>query len=165
MPDFYHQVNEEKSYRRAFFLFASIALAGLCSIYPMACFKNHSSKERAKLDRKVENLDNRMREEADEIMDRLPHIRHRSHSPPRISHLPDSHRRRRHSTSTRRSSHYDDRRRRVRRHDEENYELSPVSSGRHRREQSRYRNDQDLDRERMHRHSGHPPPRRYHHSS
>ncbi|KAK3672066.1 hypothetical protein LTR78_008036 [Recurvomyces mirabilis] len=46
MTQFHHPVNEEKSYRRALFLFASLALAGACSIYPVMCFKAHSSKER-----------------------------------------------------------------------------------------------------------------------
>ncbi|RMY20449.1 hypothetical protein D0867_03993 [Hortaea werneckii] len=52
MPDYHQQAHEEKSYRRAIFLFVSLAVAGACSMYPVACFKNYSSKEKAKLDKK-----------------------------------------------------------------------------------------------------------------
>ncbi|RMY36658.1 hypothetical protein D0865_13579 [Hortaea werneckii] len=53
MPDYHQQAHEEKSYRRAIFLFVSLAVAGACSMYPVACFKNYSSKEKAKLDKKT----------------------------------------------------------------------------------------------------------------
>ncbi|KAI7086440.1 hypothetical protein KC356_g5004 [Hortaea werneckii] len=53
MPDYHQQAHEEKSYRRAIFLFVSLAVAGACSMYPVACFKNYSSKEKAKLDKKL----------------------------------------------------------------------------------------------------------------
>ena len=74
MPDYHQQAHEEKSYRRAIFLFVSLAVAGACSMYPVACFKNYSSKEKAKLDKKVENLDRTMREEAEDIKDHLPRL-------------------------------------------------------------------------------------------
>ncbi|KAK5107762.1 hypothetical protein LTR62_000686 [Meristemomyces frigidus] len=63
---FEHPVEEEKSYRRALFLFASIALAGACSIYPVMCFKHHSSKEKHKTEKGIANIEKRQKAEDDE---------------------------------------------------------------------------------------------------
>lgn len=79
MAEFYRKVNEEKSYHRAFFLAVSLLVAGVCSVYPIACFKKYSSKERAKLKEGVEELD-RVKKE---VLTGRRRSRHRSLSPPR----------------------------------------------------------------------------------
>ena len=160
---FYHKVNEEKSYRRAIFLFVSLAVAGLCSVKPVGCFKNYSSKERNKLNNKVASLDQHLKEaEVDVAHGHRPRWRHHSHSPPRRAHVPHSqHRHQRHSSARPSSSQRDDRRSRSRyREDDEHHRRSG-----YRGNGSRNDYDQDLDRERRHRYHGHAPPRKYHHSS
>ncbi|TKA70690.1 hypothetical protein B0A55_06998 [Friedmanniomyces simplex] len=65
MTQFHHKVHEEKSYRRAIFLAVSLALAGVCSVYPVMCFKNYSTKEKDKLNSKVAQVE-RKAEDAEE---------------------------------------------------------------------------------------------------
>jgi hypothetical protein len=60
---FYKELNKEKSYHRAIFLFATAALAGICSIYPMACFKKFSGREKAKVDQELANLERQQRQD------------------------------------------------------------------------------------------------------
>ena len=166
---FYHKLNKERSYHRGFFLAATLAITGICSMFPMMCFKHYSSKERAKMKQKVEKLQDK-KDEVEEEMARIAHpnrSRHHSHSPRRSAHAPHRHHRRRHSSAMPRDTH-DFRGRRFRPEDLEDLETSPVRKPRQHRQTSRPRHqyDQQLDRERRKQWHGHsPPPRRYHHSS
>ena len=54
---FYHNLNKEKSYHRGIFLAATIGLAGLCSVYPIACFKKFSGREKAKVNQELAELE------------------------------------------------------------------------------------------------------------
>jgi len=158
MSQFHHKVQEEKSYRRAIFLAVSLALAGVCSVYPVMCFKNYSTKEKDKLNSKVAQVERKAEDAEEWVRSHRPRARHQSHSPPRIAHTPSHHHRQRHSSvrpsGRRESSH--------RRHRDEDMEMSQTS-GSYRHKEHGY--DRDLDDERRRRHHGHPPPRRYHHSS
>lgn len=150
---FYHDLNKDSSHYRGAFLIVSLLTVGVCSMFPMMCFKNYSSKERARKKREIEALDRRA--SRIEEMDAMARpARRRSHSPPRTSHPPH---RRRHSAHMPRDTH-DTRGRRFREDDLEDIPM-PAESHKHR---SRYRYDQLLDRDRQRRHA---PPRRYHHSS
>ncbi|KAK5129416.1 hypothetical protein LTR08_003272 [Meristemomyces frigidus] len=161
---FYHKVNEEKSYRRAIFLFVSLAVAGLCSVKPVGCFKNYSSKERNKLNSKVAVLDQHLKDAEDDVAHgHRPRWRDRSHSPPRRAHVPQHQRGHRRHSSARPSSRRDDRRSRAR-HREDDEDSYRAKDSYH-MEGSRNANDRDLDRERRERYHGHAPPRKYHHSS
>lgn len=158
-----HQVKEEPSYRRAIFVAVSLLTAGICSIYPVMCFKNHSSREKAKMNEEMQNIEQHLRKEEEWIRDHVPRVRERSRSRRRISHVPEH--RRRHS-SVRPSRHFDDRRpsHRSHHHYPNDLELQRIPQSPH-SDTSRHAYDRDLDRERRRRHHGHPPPRRYHHSS
>lgn len=64
----------KSSHRRLTFVLLSVALAGICSVYPVACFKKYSSKERTKLNRQVDSLECSKREkqkkrEENELLD------------------------------------------------------------------------------------------------
>lgn len=146
-------------HHRGIFVVAALGLAGLCSLFPLMCFKGVSSKEKAKLKQDVADLEQRQKADERWIRENTPRIRHRSHSPARIAHTPH-HRHRRH-----RRRHSADHR--TGRHQEEEQEMSDLRSPhRHqRRSEPRHANDRHLDQERRRRHRGHPPPRRYHHSS
>ncbi|KAK0290409.1 hypothetical protein LTR35_002352 [Friedmanniomyces endolithicus] len=65
MSQFHHKVQEEKSYRRAIFLAVSLALAGVCSVYPVMCFKNYSTKEKDKLNSKVAQVERKAEDAED----------------------------------------------------------------------------------------------------
>ncbi|KAK0940315.1 hypothetical protein LTR29_008054 [Friedmanniomyces endolithicus] len=65
MSQFHHKVQEEKSYRRAIFLAVSLALAGVCSVYPVMCFKNYSTKEKDKLNSKVAQVEQKAEDAED----------------------------------------------------------------------------------------------------
>ncbi|KAK0851512.1 hypothetical protein LTR03_004024 [Friedmanniomyces endolithicus] len=65
MTQFHHKVQEEKSYRRAIFLAVSLALAGVCSVYPVMCFKNYSTKEKDKLNSKVAQVERKAEDAED----------------------------------------------------------------------------------------------------
>nr|OQO28830.1 hypothetical protein B0A51_05243 [Rachicladosporium sp. CCFEE 5018] len=70
---FYADINAEKSYHRCIFLSCALGLAGLCSVYPLACFKKFSGKERAKLNREVKDLEHHQKEVLDkELHPRRP---------------------------------------------------------------------------------------------
>ena len=60
---FYHNLNKEKSYHRGIFLAATIGLAGLCSVYPLACFKKFSGREKAKVNQELAALERQQRED------------------------------------------------------------------------------------------------------
>ena len=155
---FYHRLNAEKSYRRGIFLFASLAVAGICSLYPVMCFKNYSSKAKTKLDTKVADLEQHQREAEDDFYNQHSRrARNRSHSPPRIARVPHHHQRRRHSSS-RAPERYESRRRRPR---EDDFELHSRSH----RSGSAYTNGPDSDRERHHRRASQQPLRRYYQDS
>ncbi|KAL1586316.1 hypothetical protein WHR41_05456 [Cladosporium halotolerans] len=95
---FYKDLNKDKSYHRANFLCAAIALAALCSVYPVACFKKFSGKEKAKMKAELAELERQQQEDSEWERNHRPRrARHRSHSPPRTSHRP--HRHRRHSSA------------------------------------------------------------------
>lgn len=160
---FYQRINQEKSYHRAFFLAVSLGLAGICSLYPVACFKKYSGKERAKLNAEVQDLDETKKEDGRSRQDEPPRrVRHHSHSRARVAHRPSHDHRRRHSTARHHRGEerrYESRdRRRREREEEEEEQYRP-------RYRSQHRNDDELDRERSHRHHGHAPLRRYHQSS
>lgn len=89
-----HPVNEEKSNRRGLFLLVSFMTAGLCSLYPVMCFKNYSSREKAKLNSRVAKVERRAKEVEEEMLHPYPSRRHHSRSPARTAHMPDRHRRR-----------------------------------------------------------------------
>ncbi|KAH9845126.1 hypothetical protein Tdes44962_MAKER06845 [Teratosphaeria destructans] len=154
-----HQIKEEPSYRRALFVAASLALAGICSVYPLMCFKNYSAKEKSKMNKGVENVDRQQAErEAHWRQEHPPRVRHHSQSPPKIAHRPDQSRRRsstRPSSLSRKGDHR-------RRHRDESLDSYARGSA---RSEASGAYDRELDRERRQRHSGYPPPRRYHHSS
>lgn len=165
---FYQRLNQEKSYHQAFFLAVSLGMAGLCSLYPVACFKKYSGKERAKLNREVEDLEETQKEDDRGRRDEPPRrVRHRTHSPRRVAHRPSHDQRRRHSTARHRrhGRGYESRDRRDRgRRESEVDEVEEVEwRPKHREHRPRY--DEQLDRERSYRHHGHAPPRRYHHNS
>ncbi|SMR53122.1 unnamed protein product [Zymoseptoria tritici ST99CH_1E4] len=63
MDKYYNKLNEKRSYHRPIFLLTSLLTAGFCSLYPQACFKNYSAKERHKKEQKVKDLEQRQREE------------------------------------------------------------------------------------------------------
>ena len=157
----YHKLNEERSYHRHFFLCVSLTTAAACSLFPMMCFKNYSSKERAKGKQKLDKIDRRIQEGEQAIQEAARRVRHRSHSPQRTARMPQDHHRRRHSSAVPSGHHYHQRDGRNR---DEDTELRDRRSPR-RRPESRHAYDRELDRERRERHHGHPPPRRYHHSS
>lgn len=110
MSKVYAKINEKRSYHRAIFLTVSLATAALCSLSPVACFKNFSSKERRKREHEAhlkEDAANQVaweieQEEAREAMEaemeeeeeerRQARVRRRSHSQPRISRMPHEHR-------------------------------------------------------------------------
>lgn len=142
-------------HHRGIFVVAALGLAGLCSLFPLMCFKGVSSKEKARLRKDVADLEEQQKKDEKWIRENAPRVRHRSHSPSRIAltpHHDHHHHRRRHSTDHRRRRHHED--------------DGPQSPRRHRRmSESRHANDRHLDQERRRRHHGHPPPRRYHHSS
>lgn len=72
-----------ENHRKTTFLLISFITAGLCSIYPVACFKKHSSREKAKINRQVEDLDNHKKEKRkDEERRQRSRERHRSEEPP-----------------------------------------------------------------------------------
>lgn len=151
----YKDLNKDKSYHRAFFLFASIALASVCSVYPVACFKKFSGKEKAKIDREVAELERQQREDNEwERSHRPRRARHRSYSPARTSRRPRHHRR--HSPA--RPDHH---------HQGMNgiHQVADYEIGDPQRSRRSHATDRALDRERFERHGGNPPPRRYHHSS
>lgn len=154
----YREINREKSYHRPIFLAAALGLASLCSFYPMMCFKNYSTKHKKKMAEKVADLERKQEEEEEwERTHRPRRTRHQSHSSPRTAHTPHHHRRR-HSTA-RVPEFRDGKLYRYR--DADEMEMSSRSRSSHRHPS----NDREIDRERRYRHHGHPPPRRYHHSS
>jgi hypothetical protein len=115
---FYHDLNKEKSYHRAIFLAATIGLAGLCSVYPIACFKKFSGREKAKVNSELADLERQQRE--DNEWERTHHprqARHRSSSPPRSSQRPR--RERRHSSTRPTREHHRRRESRSHRHPED----------------------------------------------
>jgi hypothetical protein len=94
MGGFYHNINKEKSYHRGIFLAATVGLAGLCSVYPLACFKKFSGREQAKVDQELADLERQQRE--DNEWERTHHprrSRRQSYSPPRSSRRPRQERR------------------------------------------------------------------------
>lgn len=147
-------------HHRGIFVVVALGLAGLCSLFPLMCFKGVSSKEKARLKQDVADLEAKQKEEEKWIRENMPRVRPRSHSPPKIAHAPH-HRHRQHHGRRHSTDHH-----RRRRH-EEGDEFSEMQyPHRHRRRsESRHTNDRHLDEERRRRHHGHPPPRRYHHSS
>lgn len=158
MTQFHHPVNEEKSYRRALFAFAALALAGCCSIYPVMCFKNYSSKEKERLNRKVAKVERKAEEGEEWLRSHRPRTRHHSHSPHKTARLPDHHHHRR-----RHSSVHHGHRHRQGRYEEDDLEMESVYGNYPLSSSHAY--DRQLDGDRRRRHHGHPPPRRYHHSS
>lgn len=156
---FYHNLNKEHSYHRGVFLAVSLLTAGLCSLYPMMCFKHHSSKERKRKKMELSKVDQRIEEAEEELAGVARRGRWREHSLPRTARTPRSHQRRRHSSAGDRG-HHDHRSRRYREDDREE-----SRSQRGRMGHSRHAYDQQLDSERRDRHSGRAPPRKYHHSS
>lgn len=154
---FYKELNREKSYHRAIFLAAAVGLAGLCSLYPVMCFKKFSGKEKAKLNKQVEELEQRNKDDDEWERTHYPrHARRRSYSPPRTAHRPRH--QRRHSSArdapARQPRAIDGRERRHHRPRGEEQEF--LEERRRRRE-----NDRTVDPERFERHGGHPPQRRY----
>ena len=152
---FYHK---HSHHHRGIFVVAALALAGICSLFPVMCFKGSSSKEKAKA--KLAQAELEAQQKADEkwLRQNAPRPRHRSHSPPRVAHTPHRrHHRRHHSSET------DDRHSRIPHRADR--DPSPAHHHRRRSGSRQPANDRRLDRERRHRHHGHPPPRRYHHSS
>jgi hypothetical protein len=114
---FYKELNKEKSYHRAIFLFATAVLAGICSIYPVACFKKFSGREKAKVDQELADLERQQRKDNEwERTHRPRRSRARSHSPPRTSRRP--HHERRHS-SAKPTSHQNRRESKSRRYPED----------------------------------------------
>nr|POE54448.1 allergen asp f 7 like [Quercus suber] len=153
----HHPVNEEKHNRRGLFLLVSFVAAGLCSLYPVMCFKAHSSREKAKLNSEVANVERQVKANEEEMYRPYPSRRHHSKSPARTARMPEGHRR--HS-----SVHYHSPHGRHLRQYSEDDEGDDDETIHHRRQshKNRYGHDydRDIDRSRRHRHHGHAPPRR-----
>ncbi|KAI5365879.1 hypothetical protein Slin14017_G035190 [Septoria linicola] len=62
-PSIYTKHNEKHRNGKGVFLVVSLLTAGLCSLYPVACFKNYSSKEKQKLKSQISNLEHKVEEE------------------------------------------------------------------------------------------------------
>jgi hypothetical protein len=149
----YADLNKDKSYHQCIFLSVALGLAGLCSIYPVACFKKISGKERAKLNNQIKELDRHQKEDEDWEQNHHPRrARHRSHSRARTSRRPHHH-----HQSSRDHRHEDERhhetkgkRRRV-----QDHEMLPQDVDPHRRWMS-HTSDRQWEQEK-------PQPRRHAH--
>ncbi|KAF2207637.1 hypothetical protein CERZMDRAFT_91728 [Cercospora zeae-maydis SCOH1-5] len=96
-PSIYTKHNEKHRNGKGVFLFVSLLTAGLCSLYPMCCFHNYSSKSKAKSKQAVADLEQSQKEAA-EYQARKAY--HRSRSPPDTAYVP----RNRHSSTRRHES-------------------------------------------------------------
>lgn len=136
------------NHKGVFFL-AVLVITGLCSAFPMLCFKHYSSKERQKAQAAAEEA-KAMRKETKRLAQKLGprHARARSHSP-RTARTPHHHRPRRHSTVRLRDTH-DFRGRRFKQADNEELEDELESLRSEQRRQTRPHNtyDRQEDRER-----------------
>jgi hypothetical protein len=130
------------NHHKGIFFVATILTIGLCSVFPMMCFKGFSSKERARQKAKAEEIKAKQaqrdaEDDLDMVLGMAPRmVGDRGHPPPTRAHTPH-HRRRRSSSPMPRD-----------RRDSQRFEEETRSPQRRFRSHSRHAYDRQLDRER-----------------
>ena len=134
---------------KGIFFLATLIVTGLCSAFPILCFKHYSAQERRKK-RAAQAETEKLKKRNAKLETGAPRIvRAQSHSPPRTARTPREHRPRRHSTVRLRDTH-DFRGRRFHPEDEDDLadEIEEYQSSRRHRSRPQHRYDMELDRER-----------------
>jgi hypothetical protein len=136
-------------HHKGVFFLTTLVVTGLCSVFPILCFKHYSGVERRKK-QEAEARARKLQKKNDRVSQQLAprHARARSHSP-RTARAPHHNRPRRHSTVKLRDTH-DFRGRRFRAEDEDELEdeLESIESDQRHQSRAHRLNDRQLDRER-----------------
>ena len=170
---FYDRLNAEKSYHQGFFLATALAIAGICSLHPLLCFKGVSGKEKTRKKQKRGDLDAQAKEDEEWRMSNAPRVRHRRSrsQQPRVarSHHGQYHHHQRHRYSSADRDRTDSNTELSSCYSEDQFHRRPAAEARHRpdadRERGRRHQGDAPSRERRRRRQGDVPPQQHHHSS